>query len=234
MKSISEQSFGKRLENAQALATLILGFENYVELNAELTTTALNNKIAEIKTDNAEIANKLQSYSISVDEKQKIFLKDANSINKIITPISANVRSIFGKNSQESQSVASLVTKIRGIKVAKNSLTANTEIVSQSERSYGTILQTFADLIVVLNSFENNYQPANQECSTSNLTIKKDLATQINTKSVQAFGKLKVVRETRNTKYEQLAELCQRLKETVKAQYGTSSAEYKLVKGLKI
>jgi hypothetical protein len=43
-----------------------------------------------------------------------------------------------------------------------------------------------------------------------------------------------MTRESRTTKYEQLSQLCQRLKESVKAQYGTQSVEYKLVKGLKI
>ena len=36
MASISETSFGKKLENAQALATHLQSFNNYAELNAEL------------------------------------------------------------------------------------------------------------------------------------------------------------------------------------------------------
>ena len=45
MASISENSFGKRLDNANALATHIQSFGNYTELNAELSLASLNGKI---------------------------------------------------------------------------------------------------------------------------------------------------------------------------------------------
>ena len=234
MASVSESSFGKRLENAQALATHLQSIENYAELNAELSIANLNIKIQELQTNNAEVATKSQTYSMSVDAKQKIFLKESNSISKIVTPIIANVRSIFGKNATETENIGNLITKIRGIKVARTSATESTESVSQSERSYGTMLQTFSDIITTLTTFGTNYSPTNAECSVTNLIQKRDLASQINTKTVQDFGALKLVRESRTTKYEQLSQLCQRFKETVKAQYGTQSTEYKLVKGLKI
>ena len=234
MANISETSFGKRLENAQALATHLQEFENYTKLNAELSIANLNSKVQELLSTNTEVATKIQTYSMTIDAKQKIFLKAPNSISKIVTPVIANVRSIYGKNATETQNISNFITKIRGIKVARNSTTENTETVSQSERSYGTMLQTFSDLITTLTTFGANYAPANSECSVTELTQKRDLATQINTKSIQDFGALKIARESRTTKYEQLSALCQRLKETVKAQYGTQSVEYKLVKGLKI
>jgi hypothetical protein len=234
MASISETSFGKRLDNAQALATNLQEFGNYSELNAELSIQNLNNKVQELLTTNSEVATKIQSYSMTIDAKQKIFLKAPNSISKIITPVIANVRSIYGKNATETQNIGNLITKIRGIKVARSSVTETTETVSQSERSYGTMLQTFSDIITTLTTFGANYSPTNSECSVIELTQKLNLATQINKKSVQDFGALKIARESRTAKYEQLSQLCQRLKETVKAQYGTQSVEYKLVKGLKI
>ena len=82
-------------------------------------------------------------------------------------------------------------------------------------------MQKFSDLITTLATFGANYSPANAECSVTELTQKRDLATQINTKSIQDFGALKIARESRTAKYEQLSQLCQRFKETVKAQYGT-------------
>ena len=127
-----------------------------------------------------------------------------------------------------------MITKIRGIKVARSATTEITDTISQSERSYGTMLQTFSDLISTLTIFGVNYSPTNAELSVIKLTQKRDLATQINIKSIEELGALKIARESRTTKYEQLSQLCQRLKETVKAQYGTQSVEYKLVKGLKI
>ena len=188
----------------------------------------------DLLTNNSDVAGKLQSYSMSVEAKQNIFTKQPNSIIKIVTPVVANIRSIFGKNSKEAETVNAYTTKIRGIKVAKPAVEAVSNSVSQSERSYGTMLQTFSDLIVALESLGANYAPSNAECTTINLKQKRDLATQINTKATEDFGKLKIARDSRITKYAELSELCGRFKETVKAQYGTQSVEYKLVKGLKI
>ena len=67
MASISETSFGKKLENAQALATHLQSFNNYAELNAELSVANLNNKVQELLNNNALVASKLQSYSIAVE-----------------------------------------------------------------------------------------------------------------------------------------------------------------------
>lgn len=234
MASVSESSFGNRLNNAQTLATHLQSIANYSELNSELSIANLNSKVQELLVTNAEIAVKAQTYSASVDAKQKIFTKDSNSIAKIVTPVIANVRSIYGKNATETQNINNLITKIRGIKVARSTTVEITETVSQSERSYGTMLQTFSDLISTLTIFGANYAPTNDELSVIKLTQKRDLATQINIKSIEELGALKIARESRTIKYEQLSQLCQRLKETVKAQYGTQSVEYKLVKGLKI
>lgn len=234
MASISETSFGKRLDNAQALSTHLQSFQDYAELNAELSISNLNSKINESLTNNSEVATKLLAYSLSVDKKQNIFIKSQNSITKIVTPIIANVRSIFGKNSQEAQTVSALVIKIRGIKVKKTTTNADSETVSQSERSYGTILQTFSDIITTLGNFGTNYSPSNTECTIESLKEKRDLAREINTTSIQDYGQLKISREKRTLKYEELSKLCQRFKDTVKAQYGTQSVEYKLIKGLKI
>ena len=200
MVSISETSFGKRLDNAQALATNLQEFGNYSELNAELSISNLNNKVQELLTTNSDVATKIQSYSMTIDAKQKIFLNAPNSISKIITPVIANVRSIYGKNATETQNIGNLITKIRGIKVARSSSTEPADTVSQSERSYGTMLQTFSDIITTLTTFGANYSPTNSECSVTELTQKRNLATQINTKSVQDFGALKIARESRTTK----------------------------------
>ena len=106
---------------------------------------------------------------MTIDSKQKIFTKESNSITKIVTPIIANVRSVFGKNSQEAQNIGNLITKIRGVKVARTSTSQTSETISQSERSYGIMLQTFSDLITTLETFGANYSPTNPELKATQL-----------------------------------------------------------------
>ena len=111
MASTSESSFGKRLDNAKALSSTILSFGSYTELNAELSLANLNNKVQELLSSNADVANKLQTYSITIEAKQNIFTKKPNAISKIVTLIVANVRSIYGKSSKEAENVNNLITK---------------------------------------------------------------------------------------------------------------------------
>jgi hypothetical protein len=49
-----------------------------------------------------------------------------------------------------------------------------------------------------------------------------------------AYTELDKVRQTRDTIYKDLSTRTQRVKEAIKAQYGTKSKEYEAVKGLKI
>ena len=55
MASISENSFGKRLENAQALSTNLQTFINYSELNAELSIVNLNSKVQELRSEERRV-----------------------------------------------------------------------------------------------------------------------------------------------------------------------------------
>ena len=59
MASVSESSFGNRLNNAQILATHLQSIENYSELNSELSIANLNSKVQELLVTNAEIATKV-------------------------------------------------------------------------------------------------------------------------------------------------------------------------------
>ena len=47
MASVSESSFGNKLNNAQTLATHLQSIANYSELNSELSIANLNSKVQE-------------------------------------------------------------------------------------------------------------------------------------------------------------------------------------------
>jgi hypothetical protein len=234
MASNSEITFGARLNNAEKLFTHLQSFTGYAPPNATQSAANLGTLITNIKTQNNSAAGDAQSYSAAVEKRQRLFQKDNDSLVKIMSPIAAAIRAAFGKTSKEAADITSMVTKIRGEKVKKSSTEPNAEFVSQSEKSYGSMTQNFADMIATLAKYDGNYKPANDTIKLPALTDKLAQLTQANTDVAAAYGKLKETRDDRITLYKTLTDLIQRIKDAVKSQYGIKSTEYVLVKGLKV
>lgn len=131
--------------------------------------------------------------------------------------------------------VAAKINKIRGVKNSRLKKDQEGEFVSQSQASYGSMIQNFSNLIDTLISFGSPYAPP--AGSKVEIATLQTLMTQLNNRTEavnQAYGALKMVQDKRREQYEILHNSSMRIKETVKALYGVSSAEYKLIKGLKI
>ncbi|MBL0145386.1 MAG: hypothetical protein IPP48_06140 [Chitinophagaceae bacterium] len=234
MASVSEKTFGSRLLNAEKILTHLTAFTGYNPSTDEQSISNYETLIATIKVQNNEAASKIQAYSAAVDIRQKLFQKNSDSLNKIMTPIGAAIRSAFGKTSKEAADIASLVTKVRGISIKKDSKEPNADTVSQSERSYGSMTQTFADMIATLENYGASYNPANDIVKLPQLKDKLITLTSANTAVTVAYGALKEKRDDRSDLYKQLTDITQRIKDAVKSQYGNTSTEYVLIKGLKV
>jgi len=94
--------------------------------------------------------------------------------------------------------------------------------------------QNFADIVSTLTALGADYAPVNELIKLPNLQTKIAEINQANNLVTSTYGGLKVSADQRNTLYETLAERTQRIKESIKSQYGVSSTEYKLIKGLSV
>ena len=147
MASNSEVTFGARLNNASTLHTHLLAFKDYAPSNENQTAAALLAAITPIKAQNSKTAGDKQAYSSAVEKRQKLFKKDPDSLLKLLSPLGAAVRSIFTKTSKEAADIAAMIVRIRGVKIKKDKAEPTAESVSQSEKSFGSMTQTFADII---------------------------------------------------------------------------------------
>ena len=234
MASTSEKTFGSRLTNAQKLATHLATFTDYVPAIPECALDAYNTLITDITATNTTLATALANFATSAEARQQLFSKSPDSMIKRLSPIASYVKALYGKTSKEAELVVALVNKLRGEKTDKYKKDETGEWVSQSQRSYGSMTQNFSALIDTLTSFGATYAP-----STDNIKIVKlkALLTQLTTSNeavTQTYGILKTQQDNRAEQYDTLTTRSSRIKETVKSIYGTSSTEYKLIKGLKI
>lgn len=234
MASNSESTFGSRLSNAEQLATHLASFTSYTPVSSEHALPAYTTLITTIKSTNDSIAALNSQFSLAVDARISIFNTDPASLLRVLTLIGSYVRARFGKASQQATEISSYINKIRGEKTTKLKKNQEGEFVSQSERSYGSRTKHFADIVATLTSYGTSYTPTNSDIELPQLTAllqKLNDATNIVT---SAYGQLKTLKDSRLTLYTDLSARTLRIKDGIKAQYGSRSSEYALVKGLKI
>jgi hypothetical protein len=234
MASNSEITFGARLANASTISTHLKSFKDYAPPKADQSAANLDAVVENIKTHNSSTAGNKRAYSGAVDKRQKLFTKDADSLVKLMSPLGAAVRSIFTKTSKEATDIAAMIVKIRGEKIKKGKAEPNADFVSQSEKSFGSMTQNFADIIATLQKFGDAYKPANKSITIDSLVAKSALLTQANTDVAAAYGVYIESTDDRLVLYKSLTNLTQGIKDAVKSQYGLNSTEYKLVKSLKV
>ena len=234
MASTSEVTLGARVGNAEKLLTNLQSFTDYTAADPTLSIANLTRIIKDVRTKNTETASSAQGYSTSVDVRQSLFQKAENSLIKVLSLVGAAVRSSFGKTSKEYADISAMITKIRGIKVKRSVKDPTADFVSQSERSYGSMTQNFSDLITTLENYGGKYAPANNEIQIATLKAKLSKLNDANVSVTSTYGAQKEKRDDRGELYKNLTAVTQRIKDGVKAQYGLSSTEYNLIKGLKV
>ena len=235
MRSTSENSYGARIGNAEKLVTILHSFDDYHPQKPEYSANEFYDRITDLKTQNNNIASKKQSYSLAVETRKQLFEKSDNSIKKVLSPINATVKASFGREAKEATEIAGIIAKIRGANAkTKNTATTEEATISQSYRSFSSQTQFFADLLVNLTHFGNNYNPSNNNLSLSELNTLHSNATLANNQVMDTYAKFIKNNDDRISNYEQLSQIAIRIKDSVKSQYGNQSPEHILVKGLKI
>lgn len=241
MASFSENTFGARIANAEAISTHLKSFTGFVAPTTDTSIASIDTLIKSLKTENSGIATKKLAYSTAVDVRAKLFFKTPDSVEKLLSPITAAVKAKLGKTSKPATDIAALTVKIRGEKKKKDDTPAaegkeskKKDPVSQSERSYGSMTQHFADIVATVTALDTDYAPVNDTIKVAALTTKIGTIKTANNNVTATYGALKNSVDSRQNQYEDLSEKIQRVKDAVKSQYGVGSTEYKLIKGLKV
>jgi len=171
-------------------------------------------------------------FSEAAKERSLIFQKNPDAIKKRITLINSYNRGKFKNSSQIYIDVNNLVIKFRGGKPAAVTKDSDVETISRSERSYGSQLEYFKDIITLISHDDIAFTPSNVLIKLTELETFKDQASAANDKATIKFGAFKPNIAKRITGFETLNQVSNGIKNMVKAQYGNDSAEYELVKGL--
>ncbi len=232
MASTSQASFVARLAKAEQLYQSLINFNNYDPGETSLKPEILLDLINQLHLNQTEHTNAQHEYLLATFERRKLFIVEPNSIGKLLSPIGSFVRAKMNKNSQQAKDVTQLIIKIRGAKTKAISKNADTTTISSYEKSYGSQLQNFQDIITLLISFGTNYEPSNTAIKITQLQATYQDALAKTNAVTQKLTQYKPKIVNRQQSFELLTQKANAIKEMVKSQYGISSTEYILIKGL--
>ncbi len=231
MGTTSQASYAARLARAEQFYQFISTFQNFDPGMPELTPIGFQNLIVQLSSTQSEHTVKHHDYAEAAKERKKVFTTNPDSIAKTLTRVNAYVRARKGKDSQQYIDVNTLVKKIRGERPVTVTINASEETISRSEKSYGSQLQNFTDVITLLQRYNGDYAPTT-EVGIPALQILQRQATSINNSTNSSYGAFKPKINERQKGFRNLNETANRIKEMVKSQYGSTSVEYNLIKGL--
>ena len=236
MSSTTENGFGARVRKAQDVLIHISSLPVYNPPRQEESLIEIEALINEVLAFNTTEAVQKENYMTAADLRMKAFEKGQESVEKLMSPISAAVVAQFGKESKQAAMVSAIIKKVRGSKAKKapeDPATGAKPAASQSETSYGAQTKSFSDLVSVLTQFPN-YDPSNPALKVAALQQTAATLTQLNDDVTAKAGLLRTTRKERLIRYQQLSQGIQRIKAYLKAEYGLASNEYTAIKSIRI
>src|SRR5882724_5442603 len=117
--SISESSFGTRLEKAKQLQAHLTTYTGYKPPTPAESAEKFGLFLLSIDKQNADTAVKAHAYSAAVEDRQNKFYKGDNSLKKVVLGINRTVRACFGRDSKEAADMQTMVNKIKEVKRKK-------------------------------------------------------------------------------------------------------------------
>ena len=235
MGKISNASLASRIQNAKDMIAIIKLMLNYSPVLNLDSTAEMDILIDKITVSNDGVINAVNAYNSFVQQRRAAYNTDAYSVSKLVSPIRNSIKAQYGKNSIEYSQIDTVLKKLQGAKptVVAATDTTDAQSISNTERSYGALLQNFSNLVQTLKSF-TGYTPVAAHLETAALTTQVASLNALNTNVAANLFKLTTARNLRDTNYEDLKTRCQRIKSYVSATYGTQSNEYARIKGYSI
>jgi len=238
--AISERTFADRLGRGQQLQTAVAAFSPaFAPADASLGVTAFQTFVDGLDTLNTETGTSVTQYSTEVDVRGEM-VKDVKARTlRVLSFVESN--SAWAKYAR---GIKKLADKIRGNRPRKPAAPAPGETPGSptakarntGEQSFVEIAENFEQLVAAVAGI-SGYTPPAAQITVANLTTLADDFSDKN-KAMATLGRQVVLKQKdRLDGYAGpggLSEKMIAIKKAVRAQYGSDSAEYNAVKGIKV
>jgi hypothetical protein len=244
MPSTSERTFGNRLEHARFLNTAVGKIIGYKPDNTDLNPAPFGTYLDSIEAANNDVAGKSQVLFDVRTDRRLGFFGDASQGVPGLATLAGRIRDTVGsmpggKNSPSYKQIQRLTQKISNYRRPKKAISitpggpdANKKEISQSEASYGSLVQAGRDLAAAVAKVPG-YNPSAADLQPAALTAFMTALADKNKAVATALVDLRNAVAARAELYESdttgLKSKFQQAKPAVAAQFGKRSPEYESV-----
>lgn len=234
MTVIPESGMNAKLRYAKDFLTILRTFQNYVPLRQEESEPALTDLVVRTEKCLNEYDTNDAAYTLAVKQRREKYTTAPDSLIKRLTLVSKTVQALYGKKSLEAAQIMNLIRDIRSqskpkIEATTDPATEKTRSISTSQRSYGSMLQSFKTLITTLSGLSEYTRVANGNSISDLQNLHQQLDT-LNTQLTNSMQARESARHTRTELFAQVKDSFMRVKLAINAQYGLNSMEYKSIK----
>lgn len=240
MSTVSEKTFGARLNNAFSIATVISTLPDYNTDLQELQPANFTAFLNSVANANIQRTDAESAYTNAVAERQNVFRKDNLSIMKLLVPIKSSVQARYGKKSTEFDKITTAIKKMRSAKPVEynkediNDPNINIVVkVSQSHLSFGSITEAFTDLVQKMQGFPN-YDSPRPELTLGALQAKVAQLNSLNRTVDATITNYKLQQKARTNNYVLISERAAKIKALLLSLYGKDSVAYTSVAKLAV
>lgn len=245
MASNSERTFGNKLEHSRSLQVALEKIVGYKPDNVDLTPAAFDQYCDTVETGNETVATKDQPLSDRRNARRFAYFGDAKGGVGGLATLAGRVRDFVGampggKKSPSYKKIQRLVQKISNYRPPKKPVSptpdANKKEISQSEASYGSLVQHGRDLAAAAagvpgyNPTTADLQPAALKAFMKNLNDQNRLVAEARVDSGNAIAARALLYDDEKTG---LRARFHQAKAAVASQYGKRSPEYKSISGIR-
>jgi len=237
MVSKVESGFLAKLDKARGLVSMCSEFYNFNPPGLEENPEAMNKIIGRLHDSYISEMGLIDQYQDAVDIRLKAYKFEENSIEELCVPISNTSQAFLGKDSSGFKTINNFIKKIRASKLVKVTIDPNQSdsqnAISNAEKTFEAMLELFAGLVNTLAQF-SIYKPSRNDLKVENLKAFIDKVSGLNKSVVSSYNDLSSTRTKRKILYEELKSRIQKIKSYVKSNYGITSDEYNMIKGIRV
>ena len=242
--STSEQTFGKKLENGRTLESALGKITGYAPDNTDLTPANFGLFLDTVEAGNGNVASTGQLLSDARGARRLAYFGDTQQKMPGLATLAGRVRDAVGsmpggKKSPSYARIQKLTQKISNYHPPKKPVSASPgqtpaekKKVSQSETSYGSLVQAGRNLAAAAAKVPG-YNPGNADLTSKGLTSAMDGLASKNKAVADALIDAEQAIDDRRDLYEHpetgLRTQFQAAKAAVASQFGRRSDEYKKV-----
>lgn len=248
MASTSEKTFGNRLKHGRDLQKALAALPTYAPDNTALTPANFDLFLDSVEAANDDVAGKEQVLSDARTARRLAFFGDTSTNLNGLATLAGRVRDHVGsqpggKKSSGYKNIQRLTQKISNYRPPKKPVSAavgttptEKKKVSQSERSYGSLVQSGRDLAAAAAKVPG-YNPTAADLKPAALKTAMTALGQKNDDVATALADLENAAAARLEMYDHpetgLQSQFQQAKAAVASQFGRRSSQYKTVSGIR-